>query len=712
MKKTVSIILSLMLVISIFTPSFAKAEQDEELKEIIVKVKELLNIREEYDKFEYDIREYGGEKQYNLRWSDSQGELGEIYVNVDSDGIITSYSHYIYNEEVPITFQNKISREEAKEIADKFIEKIIPDYLDHLYYEKDNYPESIYSNDYDITYVRRENGVDFPNNYVSISIDKYSKNVRRYYLNWDKDVTFLGTNNILSLDEAKEIYSSELGLDLVYKYKWEKDKVEPYLVYSNIKPGVINAKTGKIINEYYPIYFREQEVKIEDGDTNAYSYEEILTEAEIEAIENIKEMLSKEKAEEMAREKLNIGQDLKINYSRLYKDRLNNEDFIWDINFKNEDEENYQSATVRLDAKTGEIKYFYKSTSFEKDDVAKYDEQQSLKIAEDFIKEYQPDKFDMVERLVLRKPVIYLNDTEQKLPLTQSFNFVRKVNGAYVLEDGFDITVNAVTGEVTRYQCKWYKGEFPSADDIISRDKAHEIIFEKAGMNLMYIYDYEKKEGSYETSTDNQRQTKLIYTMGKYVPLNVDPRTGNILKNNGEIFIDERIVEYTDIECSIAEKEIQELAKYGISLPTKEFKPREYITQREFLYLLTKATYPYRDIPFLEDGSYDDDLYEYIIDRGIIKEEEKNPDSTVKKEDALVFIVRALGYDELASIKDIYIVPVKDADKISPEKLGSVAISYGLGIVSADNGLLNPLDKIKKEEAALMIYNFLNVLVR
>ncbi|MBQ3573217.1 MAG: S-layer homology domain-containing protein, partial [Clostridia bacterium] len=92
----------------------------------------------------------------------------------------------------------------------------------------------------------------------------------------------------------------------------------------------------------------------------------------------------------------------------------------------------------------------------------------------------------------------------------------------------------------------------------------------------------------------------------------------------------------------------------------------------------------------------------------LTKDEVFTPDKTASRIDGPVYIIRALGFREIAELDNIYNCTFKDADKIPTEKTGYAAIAYGLKIISGDeNGCFNPNDKLTRADAAIMIYNYL-----
>ena len=134
----------------------------------------------------------------------------------------------------------------------------------------------------------------------------------------------------------------------------------------------------------------------------------------------------------------------------------------------------------------------------------------------------------------------------------------------------------------------------------------------------------------------------MVYGLKSEKPANIDANTGTILNHSGEPFKISTITSYSDIDKSYAKDKINILAQYGIALPGTEFKPKEKIKQQDFLYLLSKANDPYFEI-----DSSKDNFYNYMINLGIIKEDEKNPEKIVTKEEGIKYIIRALKYDKV-----------------------------------------------------------------
>lgn len=710
MKRRLSILLAVVLIITVTIPTIGFAEQfDKELEEAIKKAKSLFNITEEYDKFDCYVDRYSGKTVFNLNWSDSDNKLGNLYVSIGEDGIVRGYSIY-----KPYTSQfrpklPKKSKDEALEKANEFIKKVFPECTDKVVLMDNQEPLNVSSRYYNFRYTRTENNIPFYNNTISVSVDNMTGEVGSYYCNWDADLQFPSTEDIISVEEVKEIFKDKIGLELVYKFKFENENVEPYLVYTVLKSNrLINAKTGEIVNSStyraYNGYAQEEKAILkENADTKN------LTPEEQKAIEELAELLSEKEAEKTAREFLKLDDSYELRYINLYNDWRFKDEFIWNMSFYTKENEKPTSISISIDGKTGEVRSFYRNISYYENDEVQYDKDEAFKIAKNYIMTIQPEKFNQVEYIEWDNyEVVPLK--EQNKPRSYSFRFMRKVDGAYLQDDGFNITIDTIRGEVISYSYSWYEKELPSIENIISIDEAYSVLFNDIGMELQYItdypYGYYYEYGMLEA--DLEKETILVYSIKDKKPLNIDADTGKLLYSNGDVYKERSIVEYTDIDNSFAKEHIRILADFGISLPGSEFKPKDDIKQVEFLYLLAKGKGYYLNME-IGDEKFEDELYNWLIREGVVKENEKSPDLLITREEAVKFIIRVLKYDKVADIKDIFTIPFKDVEKINPNLKGYVAIAYGLGIVNGTDGYFAPQDNLTREQAAIVIYNYLNV---
>jgi hypothetical protein len=99
MKNTLILILVFSIVFSGIIPlkAYGQTVNEENLESIILKLKELFGISNDYDNFVSRVNSYDNQVNYYLSWSDSEEKLPNLNINVDSDGNIISYDKY-YNK--------------------------------------------------------------------------------------------------------------------------------------------------------------------------------------------------------------------------------------------------------------------------------------------------------------------------------------------------------------------------------------------------------------------------------------------------------------------------------------------------------------------------------------------------------------------------------------------------------------------------------------
>ncbi|WP_026486900.1 YcdB/YcdC domain-containing protein [Caldanaerobius polysaccharolyticus] len=699
MKKKFALLMVLTTLLTILVPVQGFAQYDKELENAITKAKSLFDISESYDRFSSNLSIYNGVKTYTLNWSDSKNKLGSILVTIDSNGNILNYNRYKPYDENSQNRLPKISKNDAVDAAKKFIAKVAPDISKDLLYTDSYIPIPVGISDYQLYFVRTVNGIPFPANYVNISVDKNTGEVKSYYRNWNFDLVFPDKAGIISIDEAQKIYREKISLNLVYKFKYEGDTPKIYLAYTTLADNkAIDAKSGQIVSAsyYYGIMDEMGRKTINAMDSGSTPE---LTPVEKDAIKEMSEIISEQKAEELARANkfVKLSSDYKLNSINLYKNWTDQTQYIWELNFSKTVNDEPYYVNVGIDAKTGEITYFNRYTPDNEKAPVKYNQEQALQIAKDFLKDIQPEKSQQVEYIETNPPVVKPLSEDQK-PRQYYFNFTRKANGAYFIGNGFSVTVDASDGEIISYSCSWYNGQLPSVDNVITLDKAYEVLFSKIGLQLEYI----------TLSQDQKTQAILVYATTPGKAVNIDANTGALLGYNGDAIAETKTTEYSDIKGSYAEKAIKVLAEYGIALPGDKFMPDATIKQKEFLYLLARSLNPYIDYN-LNDQKSLDSMYNYLVNRGIIKDEEISPESDVQRQDAAKYIIRALGFNKVADIKGIFSLPFKDADKVKPDLRGYMAIAYGLNIMRGSNGYIYPADNLTRSQGIMVIYNYLNI---
>lgn len=708
MKKLFTLLLISALLVAFLFPGKSFALENQGLENAISTAKTLLNITDEYDNFNYSISKQEDRTLFNLSWKDSKNKLGEINTSIDSSGKIFNYYSYSQYDSTNRIKLPSITRDAALGTANEFIKKVNLPISGEIKYKADNSTKSIMDSSYNFYYERMENNVLFPNNNVNVSVDNRTGKVQSFYTNWGDGLSFPDTNGVITVEKAQQAFTDKLGLKLVYRISYDSEEPKPYLAYNYIYNNkTIDAKTGDVlISDYY--YMNEASQKSLDAGKGE-SMSSVLSPEERESVENLSNFMDENEAEQAVRNALNLNSSYSLDSINLYRVWQTEADYMWSISFvvESTDESSYYSASASIDAKTGEMLNFYKSGPYDPNAIVKYTKEQSLKLAEDYIKSIQSEKFNQAEYTNWDEPIVKPMENSEE-PRQYYFTFTRKSNNAYFPGNGFNLTVDTTTGSIISYNLTWYRGELPSTNGIVTLGKAHEVLFDAVGLQLQYIPD-NPVNAAQEIMPRRwhrfQPNTTLVYTIMPGRPVNIDAVSGNLLDFSGKPYNEEVIPEYTDISGNYAENQIKILAQYGISLPGTEFTPDQVISEREFLYMLAKSIGFNNSFDPTDAG--DEALFNFLSSMGVIKESEKAFTSTVTRQDAVKFIIRALRYDRVADISDIFKLPFNDALDIKPELYGYIAIAYGLNIIKDDGGAIKPVDDVTKAGAAILTYNLL-----
>lgn len=706
MRKEVFVLAIVMIFTSII-PSFSYGDKqyNEKLEESVIKAKKLFSISDEYDKFDSSVNSYGGNTIFSLSWRDTKEELKNITVTMDIDGNVISFDSYFDNSKSDSKLPN-YTKKQAQEVAMDFIKKISPD-VKSIKLLQDKNPDYLNNENYNFQYIRSVNDLEYKVNSINLNVNKYTGEVVNYYINWDRDLAFPSPKDIIDKEEAKKLFKEKIGLKLVYKMKnnyyrpintEDKDESKHYIAFTVLDNNIgIDAFTGEkiSINQYSPYgVFTDGVADKEESATSG------ITPEERDSIDKLKNILNAKKAEEGARLILDIKDNYKLQNQSLYENYKNIEEYVWNMYFieKDKDSNDSQSyVSIGIDAKTGELLSFNKSVNDNQKDKNTVNKDQALKLAKDYLVKQNPERKDKVE---------LIEDNDYSEPNVESkvynFRFIRKESGMYVEDDGIFLGVDAVNGEIVSYSLDWFNGEFPSNKGMISIEKAYEILWEKIGLDLMYVGE---NDDSIDLSlqTDKNMIIKLVYSLNSEKPNIIDALTGELLDYSGQLYRETESIKYDDIEGSYAKDKIKTLGEYGIGFRGEKFLPKEQIKQRELILLLWQTVYQYQI-----DKLTDEDMYNDFIKAGYIEESEKSPNSKVTKIEAAKYIIRIMNLREVAEIKGIYKDIFLDQANIKENEKGYINFAYGLKIINGNNtGNINPNYELKREDAASMIYNYL-----
>lgn len=691
MKRGLMMLLAISLLWGILPmEGFAVSNYDKEMEKVLIRVKEIMDIPDTYDTFDAQVNSNEEQVNFHFNWSDSKQKMDSISITSDEEGNILGFNKFSPKYKDAESKVPNITKEEALTMAEKFLQKVYPQAAAETRLVDRNLPINIHESEYSFSFVRIVNDIPYYDNTMTVNVNKLNKEVKYYYSNWNSKLKFPQPKGILDQVEGIRAYRDNIGLELIYKNSYRTFKVigsgqdtNYFLTYSSIyNNSAIDAFTGKRINigYYMPLMGMEKE-------SADMAVGQSLTPEERGEIDKIAGVKNIDEIEPIGRRILEIDSSYRLQSSNLYADYRNPGEYQWNLYFiKSTDNKRNMNMSISLDAKTGDLISLYRYEDVEgkktltKD--AAYDK------AFEYLKTMHPHQLNQIE---------YIQEDYNNHGNEYSFTFIRKIDDTYVESDSININISGITGNVLSYNLNWYRGQLPEKGNIIGADRAYDILFNDIGYGLRYVTVYGDKE-PYE------REIKLAYMVNPEIPLIIDAHSGNILDYSGQPYRENQVLKYRDIEGSYAKDIIESLAAYGVGFKSDEFKPKNVIKQKDFMYLLFKSMNTYR----IETESDMDRIYEELINTNIIKQSEKFPDRNMTKEEAVKFVIRAMNLEKVAELDQIYKDIFGDSDSIAPGLKGHINIAYGLEIIKGDgSGNINPKSELKREDAAGIIYRYM-----
>lgn len=693
----------------------AFAEDSTDIEAAILSVKSRIEIPESLTEFSSNvIRRTEGRAEYSLEWSSEIGDES-LYITINDKNDITDYNHYISDNDKDERLKfSKYTNEQILDIAMEWLGTVNPTWIAELPRDKADTPYAdIYASRgrSRVALTRYVNGIPFLNNNISITIDR-SGNITHMYSSWDYEEDIPQVSEAMDKDAAAEEFFKLSAPELKYMKIGEDNTA--VLVYEPKNPSLqVNARSGGEIGKrnYYSSKnaYATEDAASEMMAGGSSSRAAVLTEKEMLNLEEINSLLTREELEAKARGLYNTGLDKaeleSCEYSRkkavVYKAAgadKEKESYSARLTFVfNKGTEKQSDATVVFDAQSGELLNYYSYEYYDYiDSYAKDEKSTEPKVsydaasdtAEKFIAQNAPNEAAKVKTVEEAKPS----------PREYMLNFIRHENDVPFYDDGINVRINSETGRVMSYNKNWTEDiVFESMDGILDEAGAKKAFSDNIGFELSYVYSYPAAENDEEKMVDPV--VELAYTLSGKNTYTINAKTGEAIL----LYEEKPIVHPDDIDGHYAEKQINALIDIGMLDMNGEtsFRPDDAVTHKELAVMVGRLVRGY--ISVYEDAS------ELARRCGIISRNENfEPDTAAERADGPMYIVRALGYREVAELKDTFKCDFADSDLISAEKLGYVSIAKGFGIVGGDeNGCFNPSDMLTRADAAIMIYNYM-----
>jgi len=693
------------------------------LEQAIGIAKEAFTVPEGFSQFSTGFDQSGDKSFWNLRWYRSGEPGGEMNVRVNTlTGDIWSMGQWIPSAPgQEYRGLPKYTREQAESAAAALAKKLQPERfkLTRLQPQQNYYQPLTFLKrgqvEYQYNYARIVDGVPYAENGINITVSGDTGQVLRFDLRWDDLKGFPPAAGRISLAQAEQIFRTEAGPELSYfRSRTPGGKETPLkLVYR--LPGqqnraVIDALTGQVLSGEDEFYAYDQAGGGMEKMANSRAAVP-LSPAEESAVEEARNLLSKEKALDLARSAVKVPGEYVLNNSSLEQDYLYKDKKTWHFNWEAGSGAERKVMDIAVDAATGELVSFntdaYRTMyDYLKVPEVKFSEEAALKIAGDYLRKVQPARWNEVVLKNTRPEFGPLIDPGgEPQPRAYSFNWVRLAKDIPFPDNGFNLVVDSATGEITSYRMTWWDVKFPDPQGVVSPEDAAGKFLKEAPLTAAYMRLW--TGGIYSKIIREEGQVHLVYHTTSHNFAMLDAFTGQLLDYDGNVVLPSaKNQKFDDLDGHPAREAVELLAQTGIvAAGNGKFRPDDAVTQAELITMLVKSSGQYPVLEFRTAAAGKDpwyqQYYETAVRLGIIQAgENPDPDLPVTREVLARLTIHAMGFYQVARLSDIYKLDFQDAGDITDHLRGHAALAVGLGLIEPVDGKFGPKAVVTRGEAA------------
>lgn len=669
------------------------------LESAISTVRSRIEVPAELSEFSSDITaSQNGADVYSLVWStpDNAAMPGSLSVSIDQYGYILQYSLY----EPGDVFDDygagfsKYTEDELISMAYEFFERLNPELAAEFPASYAECRQSIGSDTASVQLQRYINNIAVSGDCANIYIDKRSGAVDNMNVSLSYFSSIDSPQSVISAAAAAESFEANNPMAAEYVRCADGEAIITYVPKDS--GYMLDAQTGEqYVRKMYEginAAFGSGGGASTDAAEAAAAGTPELTEQELESIAQIEALLSEDELKAAAAGITETGISGLDYVSCTYRAGYSEEVYYATLRYAGG--EDGLTLSITLNAETGELVRI-RGYSNNYTSAPELTEAQALELAQAFAGKYANDEYAKVD-----------SDTELSSEHEEDgyysdyyFVFLRQENGIKYPANYISVTVDRLSGNILGYSNNWDDSvTFRSPDGIISAGEAFDKLTEQVGLELEYVPAYE--DGVYNAD--------LVYTLKDSLSYRVLAETGEIVGSDGKPVTESESSEITDIYGHYAEGQIRALVDNGVLILPEgetEFRPDETITQGDMLAFTAALRGSYYRYPI---SDYDSVYLNSQRTGVILPDEVKDSGSPCKREDGVKYIIRSLGYTEIAEMSDIFEPAFSDDNQITPGYEGYVAIAKGFGIVNGSPGnLFEPQSELTRADAAIMIYNYL-----
>ncbi len=595
-------------------------------------------------------------------------------------------------------FPAKVSKEEARKIAEDFMKKSLggKDYqveTDTFNY----YPQQILTEPvrYSFSFARTHNQVTIADQRMEVSVLGNGEVVSFHKMSPQSATsTFSDPTRIKDKNEMLKQVKANLSVDLSYQvnYDYQTGDRSAELVYRpTAKLQGVEAASGKWMTV--------------DGFATDFPLKTKIEAISSKPLPAKQDGITVEDAKKIAEQFLAIDSEkVKLKIESIQEmENYNGVPVIY-VQYMYQHAGGGTGSSLEINKNTGEIVNFYSMKDHllmemgeEKTKKDALSQQEALNEAVKFLKEWAPSNLHSYA-MPIGEP--YRNERTG----SYSFTFPRIMNDIVVMGDQISVEI-AANGSLNSLNVNYQEMEnWPSSDNVISEKEAKKVLEEALTLKLTYM-----------KHAKNEKENHYVLV---YVPVfNEDPysyvnaHTGewNNLYNGKDSIA---------VTHPWAEEELNYLINANV-LDVKDatsFNSDAAISKGEALKMLMNSlTYFYHGSYYYgQENTYQTfenidpkhPLYQVIeraVEAGIIKADTKNfdADAPITREELSVWMIRVMGLEKAAKDSSIFTLGFEDADKIKTANVGYVAMANSMGLVQAEQNRFNPDREVTYAELAV-----------
>ena len=262
-------------------------------------------------------------------------------------------------------------------------------------------------------------------------------------------------------------------------------------------------------------------------------------------------------------------------------------------------------------------------------------------------------------------------------------------DGVRVYNNGASVYIDGLSGKIRSFDLNCTDASFPDKNVAAEFDKVYDKVLSDDNFHLGYLKVYDKDT--------KENKAVLVYAVEDNMILSAD--TLDELDWSLEPIKEKEEFAYIDLNGHYAEDAAQKLLLMDIGYDENMLRADDAVLQKDYLKLIAHA------VLNRSFAKADEDFYNYMIRQGVLDKTDINPDAPITRMDGVKYLLNALGYAEFAAIEGIFNCPFAD---VAEGDKGYGALAAGLGLVYSQTDTFSAQANLKRGDALIIIYNYLN----